>query len=148
MNACAGSGYPYNGCIVLCTFPSERCISSCSVPVQGLADEADINSEDGEVVARGQALLDMALEKTHAMGGTHMVGVIYSAIKKYPGPCSTAARQNVVSSLQVHFLDSSDRGILDARSAFCADSREGDGSLLSRPCSAAVRHAVVFHACI
>lgn len=66
----------------------------------GLADQADINSEDAEVVARGQALLDLALQKTHEMGGTHMVGVIYSALKKYPGPCSSAARQNVVSSMQ------------------------------------------------
>lgn len=69
--------------------------------VQGLADDADINSEDPEVVRRGQALLDSALQKTHEMGGTHMVGVIYSALKKYPGPCSPASRQNVVTSLQV-----------------------------------------------
>lgn len=86
--------------------------SGRGVPVQGLADEADINSEDGEVVARG--LLDMALEKTHAMGGTHMVRVIYSALKKYPGPCSSAARQNVVRSLQVSSSACSDCGIADA----------------------------------
>jgi hypothetical protein len=29
------------------------------------------------------------------------VGVIFSALRKYPGPCSSAARINVVKSLQV-----------------------------------------------
>ena len=83
--------------------------------MQGLSDDADINSEDAEVVRRGQELLHLALNKTHAIGGSHMVGVIYSAIKKYPGACSPQARRNVVSSLQVCLHRES--GHADARSA-------------------------------
>ena len=69
--------------------------------LQGLAEDADINSEDAEVVRKGQELLDAALVKTHEIGASHMVGVIYSALRKYPGPCSAQARENVVTSLQV-----------------------------------------------
>eukprot|EP00892_Ulva_mutabilis_P011118 jgi/Ulvmu1/8379/UM042_0086.1 len=77
----------------------------------GLAEDADINSEDAEVVQRGQALLDLALVKSHAMGASHMVGVIYSALRKYPGPCSPAARANVVSSLQALADKAADLGV-------------------------------------
>jgi hypothetical protein len=73
----------------------------CST-VQGLAEDADINSEDPEVVRRGQELLQAALASSAAIGASHMVGVIFSALKKYPGPCTPAARRNVVQSLQVH----------------------------------------------
>jgi hypothetical protein len=69
--------------------------------VQGLLEDADINSEDPEVVERGLALLEDAVTTTHAFGGKYMVGVLMSALKKYPGPCSTAARKNVVASLKV-----------------------------------------------
>lgn len=65
-----------------------------------MAEDADINSEDAEVVRRGVELLDAALTATHAFGGRYMVGVIMSALRKYPGPCSPAARSNVVQSLK------------------------------------------------
>jgi hypothetical protein len=68
---------------------------------QGLAEDADINSEDADVVERGLKLLEQALERTHELEARYMVGVIYSALKKYPGPIRDAARRNVVSSLQV-----------------------------------------------
>jgi len=69
--------------------------------LQGLAHDADINSEDNEAVRRGQELLEAALNRTHEIGASYMVGVIYSALRKYPGPCSPGARKNVVASLQV-----------------------------------------------
>ena len=67
----------------------------------GLSPDADINSEDNETVARGEELLDLALTATAQLGGEYLVGVIYSALKKYPGPCSAAARNNVVAALKV-----------------------------------------------
>ena len=67
----------------------------------GLSPDADINSEDNETVARGEELLDLALTATAQLGGEYLVGVIYSALKKYPGPCSAAARKNVVAALKV-----------------------------------------------
>jgi hypothetical protein len=53
------------------------------------------------VVQRGLALLEDALSTTHAIGGKYLVGALMSALKKYPGPCSAAARKNVVKSLKV-----------------------------------------------
>ena len=69
--------------------------------MQGLSPDKDVNNEDGGVVRKGEELLEQALEATHALGGTHMVGVLFSALHKYPGPCSAAARKNVVRAMQV-----------------------------------------------
>jgi hypothetical protein len=71
---------------------------------QGLAKGADVNSEDSEVVRRGVALLADALAATAGIGGEYMCGVLFSALAKYPGPCSGACRKNVVESMQARFL--------------------------------------------
>ena len=90
-----------------CMFqPHSMSISPHIPPFQGLSIDADINSEDAEVVGRGQKLLEDALMRTHAMGASHMVGVLYSSLHKYPAPCSAAARKNVVKSLQVRLQSS------------------------------------------
>ncbi len=39
------------------------------------------------------------------------VGVVMSAIKKYPGPCTAAARANIVSSLQTVADVAADKGV-------------------------------------
>ncbi|QHF23178.1 TIM barrel protein [Rathayibacter sp. VKM Ac-2804] len=66
---------------------------------RGLAFSADVSSDDPEVVARGAKLLADSLETTHALGGTHFTGALYSALGKYSAPLSTAGRANVVSVL-------------------------------------------------
>lgn len=66
----------------------------------GLPADADIASEDGEVVERGVQLLLQALQKSADIDATYMVGVIASALRKYPGPCTPGARKNVVASLR------------------------------------------------
>ena len=52
----------------------------------GLPRHADISSEDPEVVARGESMLIDALNVTRDIGGTHMCGILYSALTKYMYP--------------------------------------------------------------
>eukprot|EP00793_Prasinoderma_coloniale_P000790 PRCOL_00003940-RA len=66
----------------------------------GLKIGADINSEDANEVAAGEALLNAALDATAAMGARVMCGVIYSALHKYGGVQTPAARANMVGALQ------------------------------------------------
>ncbi|RXZ48478.1 sugar phosphate isomerase/epimerase family protein [Agromyces binzhouensis] len=66
---------------------------------RGLAFEADVSSDDPEVVARGARLLHDSLQITHDLGGSHFTGALYSALGKYGRPLSSAGRANVVSVL-------------------------------------------------
>ena len=52
----------------------------------GLPSHADISSEDPDVVARGESILIDALNVTRDIGGTHMCGVLFSALTKYMRP--------------------------------------------------------------
>ncbi|MDQ1586123.1 MAG: D-psicose/D-tagatose/L-ribulose 3-epimerase [Actinomycetota bacterium] len=65
----------------------------------GLDDDADVSSEDPAVVARGRDRLAAALEVAHGIGATHLCGVLYSALRKYPHPASELSRQNSVAAM-------------------------------------------------
>lgn len=67
---------------------------------RGLAFEADVSSDDPEVVARGAKLLQDSLQVTHDLGGTHFTGALYSALGKYGHALTAAGRANVVSTLK------------------------------------------------
>ncbi|QFG69738.1 sugar phosphate isomerase/epimerase family protein [Ornithinimicrobium pratense] len=60
----------------------------------GLSDSTDVTSTDPEVVAAGEALLLRAVDVLADMGGTHLCGVIYSAMKKYMDPVTTQGLEN------------------------------------------------------
>jgi D-psicose/D-tagatose/L-ribulose 3-epimerase len=66
---------------------------------RGLVFDADISSEDPTIVERGEQLLHDSLQITAELGGTHLTGVLYSALGKYPHPLSDAGRRNVVAVL-------------------------------------------------
>lgn len=66
----------------------------------GLAPSADINSEDLAVVARGRETLMNALDVTSGVDADYLGGVIFSAMTKYPGPTTAAARANSVSVIK------------------------------------------------
>jgi len=70
--------------------------ATCSL---GLSPESDISSEDPAAVARGEALLDRALAVTGEIGGTHLSGVIHSAMAKYMAPATERGRDNAVAVL-------------------------------------------------
>ena len=101
------------GSILVCTRPlragvhtAMSCVCVSTAALQGLSPDADVNNEDNDVVAKGMETLQQALDATAKLGGKYMVGVIFSALHKYPGPQSAAARRNVVASMQVRFAAS------------------------------------------
>ncbi|MBS42686.1 MAG: epimerase [Nocardioides sp.] len=78
---------------------------------RGLAFDADVSSEDLEVVARGEKLLHESLEVVTGLGGTHLTGALYSALGKYGAPLSDAGRANVVRVLQDLAKEAAARGV-------------------------------------
>lgn len=65
----------------------------------GLDAETDVSSEDPAIVARGRDHLAAVLEVAHGVGATHLCGVIYSAMQKYPHPASALSRQNSAQAM-------------------------------------------------
>jgi D-psicose/D-tagatose/L-ribulose 3-epimerase len=78
---------------------------------RGLAFDADVSSDDLEVVARGEKLLQESLALTDALGGTHFTGALYSALGKYGRPLSSEGRRNVVSVLKRLAQNAQERGM-------------------------------------
>ena len=54
----------------------------------GLPEDRNISSSDPEVVARGQDHLNRVLDVVAGIGGSHLVGVIYSPLKKQSHPAT------------------------------------------------------------
>jgi len=65
----------------------------------GLNERTDISSEDPQIVAAGEKFLGKCLEVLSDIGGTALVGVIYSAMRKYSAPASARGRQNSVDAI-------------------------------------------------
>jgi D-psicose/D-tagatose/L-ribulose 3-epimerase len=82
--------------------------AACS---RGLARDADISSDDPQVVKRGAALLQESLQLTHDIGGTVLTGALYSAFGKASQPLSTTGRANVVSVLKDLAVDAKPLGV-------------------------------------
>jgi D-psicose/D-tagatose/L-ribulose 3-epimerase len=66
----------------------------------GLPLEADISSDDPSIVAAGHRLLDVALERTAEMGGSHMCGVLYGSMRKHMAPASATGRASSVDGIR------------------------------------------------
>jgi len=66
----------------------------------GLPLDADISSDDPSVVAAGRQLLDIALDRTAEMGGSHLCGVLYGSMRKHKAPASASGRANSVGAIQ------------------------------------------------
>lgn len=60
----------------------------------GLDPTTDVSSDDPEIVARGEAVLNRALDILHELGAQYLVGVIYSALAKYSQPATLTGRQH------------------------------------------------------
>lgn len=67
---------------------------------RGLSPDADVSSEDREVVARGERLLHESLTTVRALGGTLLTGALYSAFGKAARPLSRKGRDSVVGALR------------------------------------------------
>jgi D-psicose/D-tagatose/L-ribulose 3-epimerase len=82
--------------------------SACSL---GLDDSTDVSSEDPAIVAAGRDRLAAAVEAAHAMGATHLVGVLYSKLGKYPRPITATGRGHVVESMAWLAKQADDAGL-------------------------------------
>lgn len=65
----------------------------------GLAEDTDISSADPEVHGAGVARLMRCLEFLADAGGTHLVGVIYCAMRKYMAPADAQNRKQSVEGI-------------------------------------------------
>jgi D-psicose/D-tagatose/L-ribulose 3-epimerase len=70
---------------------------TCSL---GLGFDNDINSEDPESVARGEATLDAALSAARDLGSTYLGGVIFSALGPYADMPTPGSRRNSVDAIR------------------------------------------------
>jgi D-psicose/D-tagatose/L-ribulose 3-epimerase len=66
----------------------------------GLPAEADISSDDPSIVSAGHRLLDVALDRTAEMGGSHMCGVLYGSMRKHMAPASATGRASSVDAVR------------------------------------------------
>ena len=78
----------------------------------GLAESTDVTSEDAEVVAAGEALLLRAVDVVADMGGRHLCGVIYSAMKKYMEPVTTTGLANSKTVIGTVADKAAERGVV------------------------------------
>ncbi|MBB2940754.1 D-psicose/D-tagatose/L-ribulose 3-epimerase [Actinoplanes lutulentus] len=67
---------------------------------RGLAFDADVSSEDLDVVKKGEKLLHDSLALTYGLGGKIFTGALYSALGKYSAPLTDSGRRNVVTVLR------------------------------------------------
>jgi D-psicose/D-tagatose/L-ribulose 3-epimerase len=64
-----------------------------------LAEDTDINTEQAAVSARGEALLNSAVDFAGAIGADYVGGVTYSAMIKYDHSATAASRDNSLAVL-------------------------------------------------
>src|SRR4051812_8612701 len=78
---------------------------------RGLAFDADVSSEDAEVVSRGAILLQESLAATVGLGGRIMTGALYSALGKYGHPLTPRGRENAVGVIRELAIEARDKGV-------------------------------------
>lgn len=78
---------------------------------RGLAFEADVSSDDPQVVARGEKILHESLEVVSGLGGSILTGALYSALGKYGHALTDAGRANVVTVLRDLAQEAAGRGV-------------------------------------
>lgn len=77
----------------------------------GLSESTDLTSSDPAIVDAGERMLNECLEIVHAMGGTRLCGVLYSAMKKYMQPSTAAGRASSAAALNRLASRAADLGI-------------------------------------
>ena len=82
--------------------------ASCSL---GLTTETDVSSTEPATFRRGEKRLESALEFAGEIGATHLTGVIYGALGKYPAPASREGRANAVSAIRQVAEEARPRGV-------------------------------------
>ena len=66
----------------------------------GLSFDADVSSEDDDIVAAGEDLLNDALAAAAGMGAEYMCGILYSSLGKYSTGPTVKGRANAVAAIK------------------------------------------------
>jgi D-psicose/D-tagatose/L-ribulose 3-epimerase len=66
----------------------------------GLTAATDISGEDADAVAAGERLLSRAVDVVAELGGRHLAGVIYGAMRKHERPATERGRRNGIEVLR------------------------------------------------
>lgn len=77
----------------------------------GLNDATDLTSSDPAVVEAGERMLHECLDIVATMGGEHLCGVLYSAMKKYLAPATAEGRASSAAALNRLASRAADLGI-------------------------------------
>ncbi|MGX5770350.1 sugar phosphate isomerase/epimerase family protein [Microbacterium trichothecenolyticum] len=77
----------------------------------GLSEATDVTSSDPAVVEAGEALLIRAVDVVADLGGKHLCGVIYSAMRKYMEPVSARGLENSKRTIGRVADHAADRGV-------------------------------------
>lgn len=77
----------------------------------GLSESTDVTSSEPEVVAAGERLLMRAVDVLADMGGTHLCGVVYSAMKKYMEPVTAQGLENSQRAIERVADHAASRGV-------------------------------------
>lgn len=77
----------------------------------GLRFDADVSSESSDTVQMGKELLRQALQATAGFGGQYMCGILYSALGKYPQPCSAQSWNNSTTAIKEIAREAGDLGV-------------------------------------
>ncbi len=78
---------------------------------RGLAFDADVSSDDPEVVSRGAEILRASLDVAHELGAPILTGALYSALGKYGHRLTERGRANVVTVLRELAQEAAGRGM-------------------------------------
>lgn len=66
----------------------------------GLSAATDISGEDQDAVAAGERLLERAVDVVAELGGRHLAGVIYGAMRKHERPATERGRRSGIEVLR------------------------------------------------
>ena len=93
---------------------TKRILAECNLKAATsacLTFHADISSADNDCAARGEELLNEALDTCVGLGGKIMCGNMYSALGKYDAPPTTQGRANAVAALKRVARRAADMGV-------------------------------------
>jgi D-psicose/D-tagatose/L-ribulose 3-epimerase len=77
----------------------------------GLSESTDLTSADPGIVEAGERMLTSCLEIVSGMGGTHLCGVLYSAMKKYMEPATPTGRASSAAAINRLASRAADLGV-------------------------------------
>ena len=77
----------------------------------GLTRDADVSSDDAEIAARGQAVLERAVETAAALGSTFLAGVLYGRLGAHARPAAAGDLERAAEAIAHVAVRARDLGV-------------------------------------